>query len=821
MKFFQLFFFSLIGLFLNAQTVEVSGIVTDDSGPLSYVSIYVKGTSNATLSNDSGYYKLDVKQGSELVFQYLGYETQIHQIEKGDTILNISLIQETFNLEQIEVLANQEDPAYEIIRNAIREKNNYKLVNQSYSANLYVKGVVKIVDAPESFMGVDIGDMDGIIDSNKQGILYLSETQSEIFRVSDQTKEILKSSILAGEDNGIGFNQFMFPHIDFYENRVRLMRDMISPLNDNAFSFYKYRLEQSTVDKDGNLIYKIKVLPKDKYRPCFEGQLVIVDGTYQIHSLDLTASSHALNSKTFNSFGVKQVFEEIQNNDWRLLTQTINFGINFFGFRSEGYFNSVFSQYVLNPVLDNNFFNHITFEADEKSIVNDTSFWNQERPIALTKEEKQDYRKKDSLKRYWNSKVYLDSIDRESNRFEFSKLLTGFTYQNSFKHTLAGIESPILNTNFNAVEGLNLGFNTFFNSNDPERNSKYKIGANLKYGFQDNRFKPFLYFNSTYNKKNRSSIRMGIGRVLNDYSKDAGVMSEFWNTFHSLYYKLNFLRLYQRDRAFFIFSSEIDNGLQFTVEADYSQRSKLTNNSNYSLRRTSDEYAPNNPLDFDVSELDLSPNKASIKLSFRWIPGQKVMIYPNSKVRLPSKYPTIILDMEHAFKINDDFTSFNKVSLDISDDYVSTGILGHSSYIIRLGTFLKKGADFPDYFHFVGQEVFPRAIDRYSTSFRLLPFYLIDSEDSFISTHFEQHLDGFLMDKIPLMKKLGWTFVLSANSLVQPDFQYIEPGIGIESIKIAGINALRIDYFWGFDQTGYRNKGIRLGFVNVLNGISF
>ena len=129
---------------------------------------------------------------------------------KDDTILNISLIQETFNLEQIEVLANQEDPAYEIIRNAIREKNNYKLVNQSYSANLYVKGVVKIVDAPESFMGVDIGDMDGIIDSNKQGILYLSETQSEIFRANDQTKEILKSSILAGEDNGIGFNQFMF-----------------------------------------------------------------------------------------------------------------------------------------------------------------------------------------------------------------------------------------------------------------------------------------------------------------------------------------------------------------------------------------------------------------------------------------------------------------------------------------------------------------------------------------------------------------------------------------------------------------------------------
>lgn len=819
MKYWQLLLLIIWGTLIKGQNIQISGIVSDDNGPLSYVSVYVKGTSIATLSNDLGFYTLEVEPNSQIVFQYLGYETVIVSIANEDRELHVTMEQELFAIEEIEVLADKEDPAYAIIREAIRNKRQYRLNKQTYEADLYVKGVVKIVDAPTTFMGVEVGDLNGIIDSNKQGILYLSETQSDIFRNKEKTKEILKSSILAGEDNDIGFNQFMFPHIDFYEDNIRLMRDMISPLSDNALTFYRYKLEQATVDGDGHLIYKIKVIPKDKYRPCFEGQLSIIDGSFRIHSLDLNATKHALNSQTFSAFGVKQVFSEIKRDDWRLLTQTINFKINFLAFKTEGYFNSVFSNYILNRHFEDGFFNFITFEAKEESIINDTSFWNAERPIALTAEEKSDYKRKDSLKRYWNSDTYLDSIDRENNRFEFSKLLTGYTYRNSKKKTSFGINSPILNTNFNAVEGLNFALKPFYTFSGTEGGSSYRIGADVRYGFQDNAIKPYVYFRKTISEKNRTRLSFGAGRVLMDFSKGSEIMTEFWNSFHSLYYKLNFLRIYQRDRAFVNYSSEIANGLQFMVEADFSRRKKLDNNSNFSFRRLEDEYAPNNPFDLPVSDLNLSPYKASVKLSFRWVPGQKVMIYPNSKVRLPSNYPTIKFDMEHAFKVNDDYSGFNKISLNISDDYLSAGILGHACYNLRVGTFLMKGADFPDYFHFAGQEVYPRAIDRYNNSFRLLPFYLNDSEDDFVATFFEQHLDGLIMDKIPGLKKLGWTFVLTANSLIQPDLQYLEPGIGIESIKIAGINALRLDYFWGFDQTGLRNRGIRIGFVNVMNGV--
>ena len=77
---------------------------------------------------------------------------------------------------------------------------------------------------------------------------------------------------------------------------------------------------------------------------------------------------------------------------------------------------------------------------------------------------------------------------------------------------------------------------------------------------------------------------------------------------------------------------------------------------------------------------------------------------------------------------------------------------------------------------------------------------------------FEQHFDGFLFDKVPLLNKMGITGILSLSGIYRQGFNYIEPGIGVEGIKIGAIDVMRIDYFWSFQNGFYKDRGLRFGF---------
>lgn len=60
--------------FLGAQ--EISGTVTDESGPLPGVSVFVKGTSKGTITDFDGNYSVSASKGDVLIFSYVGYDTQ-------------------------------------------------------------------------------------------------------------------------------------------------------------------------------------------------------------------------------------------------------------------------------------------------------------------------------------------------------------------------------------------------------------------------------------------------------------------------------------------------------------------------------------------------------------------------------------------------------------------------------------------------------------------------------------------------------------------------------------------------------------------------
>lgn len=86
------------------QAQEVSGTVSDASGPLPGASVLVKGTTNGTQTDFDGNYTLNnVDSDATLVFSYIGYKT-IEIAVSGKTSINITLQEDAQALEEVVIV---------------------------------------------------------------------------------------------------------------------------------------------------------------------------------------------------------------------------------------------------------------------------------------------------------------------------------------------------------------------------------------------------------------------------------------------------------------------------------------------------------------------------------------------------------------------------------------------------------------------------------------------------------------------------------------------------------------------------------------------
>jgi TonB-dependent SusC/RagA subfamily outer membrane receptor len=97
-------FFALVGIALQAQSVQITGNVTDVDGmALPGVSVVVKGTTVGTVTDFNGDYVLDVPaSATTLVFSFVGMETSEVPIG-GRTTIDVSLEQSALDLEEVVV----------------------------------------------------------------------------------------------------------------------------------------------------------------------------------------------------------------------------------------------------------------------------------------------------------------------------------------------------------------------------------------------------------------------------------------------------------------------------------------------------------------------------------------------------------------------------------------------------------------------------------------------------------------------------------------------------------------------------------------------
>jgi len=804
-----------IGIYRSGQAARISGKVTDEKGQvLVYASILIKGTTQGTTANKEGEYFMQLSPGTyTIVAQYVGYNRQEKTITVGadNIILDFQLSIQQLSLKEVVVRPGAEDPAYEIIRNAIKKRPYYLNQLKTFQCEVYIKGQLQLRAYPKKFMGETIDFEDG--DTSQKKMLFLSETVARysVEKPRHSKIEVLSTKVSGRSDEfGLSTPQI----VSFYENNIQVGRNLnprgfISPIAANALNFYRFHYEGSFIE-DGREINRIKVTPKRRYEPLFSGYINITEGDWRIHSLQLGLTKTS-QMELIDSLNIEQLYVPYNRDVWVIKTQVLYPAVKLLGFDAFGSFVNVYSQFNIAPSFEHRFFNNTYLKIYEGSNKKPAAFWDSIRPVPLHAEEIADYHRKDSLEEAHKDPHYLDSIDRRRNKVNwFTLLATGENFYHEKNRETYSV-NPLLQTfAYNTVEGwvVNLGgrYSKRLDTIATSRRAMY-VEPGVRYGFSNHHINYASAFTYTHGRKYFSSFSFSGGKWIFQLN-NANPISQFSNTIRSWLFERNYAKFYEAWYGRFNFTKEVGSGLTVFGALKYEDRIPLENTTGYTLaNRKNIEFTPNYPE--EIMAENFKRHQALIgNVGISWLPGTRYIEYPERIVNAGSRYPLFTWTYTQGINkwLGSDI-NYAKWRFDVSQS-LNLNLGGNFRYKLALGGFLKRDSvAVIDYTHFNGNQILASA--DYLSGFQLLPYYKYSNMNRlYAEGHVEHHFNGLLTNKIPVLRSINWYLVMGANAFyISSNKEYVEVFTGFENIlKIA-----RFDWVWGFEQGRVSTMGVRLG----------
>jgi hypothetical protein len=826
-KFYLLFIFLLLCLTNDVMAGVLKGTVTDDKGDvLPYATIYVEGTTFGVSAGGDGNYQLQLAPGKyKVICSFIGFKQTFYSVaiaggevkEHNFQLGSLGLI-----MKEVVVKASSEDPAYAIMRRAVARRKYHLDQITSFHTGLYFKGVVRSRKLPKKFMGEKIlgGELDA--DTTGKGILYLAEEDADYYARGEQERTIIHSVKESGNPNGVGFARFP-PVIPFYRNNINLSgkdsRGFISPVSDNALNYYKYRLE-GQFEENGHTIYKIKVTQRRLYEPTFTGTIYIVDGDFAIHSLDLFLTNKS-NLDLLDTLRIQQVYLPLEKDNWIIKNQVLYYAVKLLGFDITGSGVTVYDNQAVNEEIPDDVFNDKLISSYDKTAnKKDTSYWTLKRPVPLQRDEDKDYNVMDSIYKKQQMQVYKDSVTVANNKLKITAILVSgpkFSSKNGAdKYTLNPLLLGILN--FNSFEGYTVSPKV--TCDHLIDSGKYLRGAAaVRYGFHDRHLDPIArldYITEDRSWRNRSwTIGVQGGKYVFQYDPDNPVLPEF-NTVAALFYAGNDLKIYEREEATIHLSRNYGNGLKWNISLSYQQRTPFDSTGysyTYGLLGKPDlGYTQPVPDRLRAISVWQKNDAALAHINVSYQPGYRYVQYPDYKIGF-SSLPVFTFTYDKGIPgILNSISDFDKWRFEITHNF-RVRRLGNISYNVAAGGFLNTNVvAAPDLMHIYGNRGIGYA-SPYLRSFQFAQYYAFSNKENLYGeAHVEYNLQGLLSDKIPLMQKARWYFILGNNTFYarQNDY-YTEAFIAIDNIGYKAFRYLRLDFVQSWDSYGGHNSGIRFG----------
>ena len=692
----------------------------------------------------------------------------------------------------------------------IRRQSENQKNSELFSCLVYSKGQLRLRDFPVRFLSQKVDFEDG--DSSKKKIIYLSETVSNFSQKNRKEKKVdVISSRVSGNSDGFGLA--VPDQYSLYENLVltgtRLNpRGFVSPLSPQTFNFYQFKLLGTFTERE-KLISRIKVTPKRKGEPLFEGVISIVQEDWQLHSVELVLTK-AQQLELVDTLRFVQLYQEIEPARWQLSSQILYPAAKKFGFDAYGSFVNVYSNYQLSPNWKSRFFDRFLLSYEDSANKRSLTYWNTIRPIPLTPEEQEDYLKKDSLEKRRMDPHYLDSLNKIRNKFTFPKFfLTGQTIWAKGNRFSMSVNPVLEQLVFSPAEGMVL-FPIFrFQTKLDSSNSRRSISGafSIRAGLLNMHINPYLSINYTPATLLRSSFSFGVGRQVLQFNSSSPI-TDRGNTLSCLLLEHNLIKSYEAFVVRLGYNSTVGAGFSLGINLKYENRTPLDNQTSYTwINKANLSYTPNYPNEL-VGKNIIQHQVADLTFSIRWQPGSRYIKLPERVVSIGSNKPVFSFAYTRSFKgIAGSSAQFSKWRLSVTDSY-NLGLKGLLRFKMATGGFLNSDSvPLPDYIHFNGNN--SQLANEYVNSFQVLSMYQLSTTRKWYWLgHLEYNLRGFLTNKIPVVKLLKPYLVLGINtcylSKVNNHFEWF---IGVDNL----LKQFRVDFVTGYQPGGVVIRGVRIG----------
>lgn len=864
---FLLFFFSIINQ-LSAQSIK--GTIRDPEGePLPFATIYIRNIETGTTTNSEGYFEYNLPSGKyDLVFQYLGYKSQVKFVEvlSESVETNIVLAPHTFMLKDVVVQAGKEDPAYTIMRKAIAKSKYHLQQLDSYTSQVYIKGSGRLIKSP-FFLRKEIA---------KEGIDSTTAFVSESIREVKYTRpNIYEENVISirssGDDNNTSPDGFI--NGSFYEPKIA---DAISPLSPKAFGYYRFEYLGTFKDRDYE-VSKIRVIPRSKGDGVFSGEIFIVEDYWSIHSLDLKTTylgiefdisqiynpienkawmpvSHkfdihgtffgfefeynylatisdyiiTLNQDLVSEIVVvdekvdKELAVELKKQNSNISAETIA-KMNNGQKMTRKELRKLMKSYEKaekekDTIPDIAYINSMS--VDSLAHKKDSLYWINKRPIPLSDYEIKGYRKMDSMDIVEKREAEGDTIKTKKRKngkegFQITDLLFGNTYKVADKTHLE-LKSPIPNINFNTVEGYNFFYQIKFTKTFKNKHW-LEIAPNVRYAFSRNKTSGMLQTTYRFGQESKKkSIIINGGRYVSQINNSDPIPSII-NTFSSLLYEGNFMKLYEKEFISLQFNQKISDKYRYSLKAEYANRQPLQNNTDHTwFDKSNRNYTSNVPNNVEIGNTSFLENQAFLtEFNFSFKPWAKYYIENKKKKTIKDSSPDINITYKSALPIGNTDISYHNLEFDIKHA-INIGIRGRLNFRAAAGTFITNDKmTFLDFKHFTGNRT-PVQITDVVSSYRLLPYYDLSTSGSYFNLLTHYQFRKFLLSRMKFVQKRGIKESVFANYLgTDSSDHYTELGYSIENI----FRIFRIEGVASFQNGEYLDWGIRIGIASNLSNL--
>lgn len=773
--YFLIFF--LIFLCLPIQAQKITGTVTDkETGePLGWVQVYYQDQKGSgTPTKMDGKYSIAYRKGGVLCFSMMGYETQTFKIDKIHNI-NVQLSSKTQDIQEVKITqkrkrySRKNNPAVDLMNKVIAAKQKTDLHEKDFfSYNKYQKltfGLNEVTDKvfeEGQFKRMPfLKDHVEVCPETGKLILPLTVNETVSQHIYSKNPKNEKDIITGIRSNGVNelFNtgevvntliKDCFTDVDIYDNEIRLLQfQFISPISStSAIRFYRYFIADTVMINQQKCI-KVDFTPNNPQDFGFAGSLyVLADSSWQVKRVEMGIPKRS-DVNFVEQMNVIQEYNRLPTGEYVLTDDKMI--VQLIVIKSLQKFQvertTKYSDYAFEKIPEKAFKFKGKQKTDPSAMMRNEDLWKEKRPEQLTSSESKmnDFIKKLENIKGFNFVLFVAKAFIE-NHVEVSK------DPEKPSPVDIGPINTIITHNF--VEGLRLRASAQTTANlHPHLFGKGYVA----YGFDDQRWKGMGEITYSFNKKDYLPREFPVHNLTFTYARDVMSPSDKFlptdkdNVFISFKWTtVDHMQYYERFAL--NYDKEWENGLRFNI------RMKRENNEPTGAlfyQRLNGNLYPD--ASTENYKKNLITTDATVGITYQ--PGAT---WINSKQRrLQTNQDAPIIGLEHTVGL--------KGVLGGEYNYNFTEATLYKRLWLRswgkMDFYAKGGIQW-------NKVPFPMLIMPPANLSYIIEdntFHLIDNmeflNDRYASLMFSWDMNGKILNRIPLIKKLKWREFIGCNVL--------------------------------------------------------